>query len=166
MNSLQVVRGKSKATGEEVALKVSLQNIRRHIIAAACPCMHAAATPLLQCLSIGVFPPPFLLRFQVVHRLRPGVKPHHWQILHGEKETLNELRHPNIIDLKARPRPPLHCFIFPLSISTIPCTPSTRAGEKLSASWLSRLGHRTRMRTTISSSWFWRCSREASFWNT
>jgi len=37
---------------------------------------------------------------KVVHRLRPGVKPHHWEILHSEKETLQALRHPNIINLK------------------------------------------------------------------
>mmetsp|Transcript_33989 Transcript_33989/g.60690 ORF Transcript_33989/g.60690 Transcript_33989/m.60690 type:complete len:439 (-) Transcript_33989:334-1650(-) len=37
---------------------------------------------------------------KVVHRLRPGVKPHHWEILHSEVDTLRALRHPNIINLK------------------------------------------------------------------
>uniref|UniRef100_A0A061SES5 Kinase-like protein n=1 Tax=Tetraselmis sp. GSL018 TaxID=582737 RepID=A0A061SES5_9CHLO len=37
---------------------------------------------------------------KIVHRMRPGVKPHHWEILYGEKETLQALQHPNIITLK------------------------------------------------------------------
>jgi len=37
---------------------------------------------------------------KVVHRLRPGVKPHHWEILHSEVDTLRALRHPNVINLK------------------------------------------------------------------